>query len=92
MDNSDFELEDITNFQVMQIQCSRCSGERKRVMALIYHDQMVVDFENNIEKDVVAIFCQGKEGCDGQAWAFPVPPDNNIVQKHNALPTLTTDN
>jgi hypothetical protein len=92
MDNPDFEVEDITKIQTMRIQCSYCRSEPKEVPAMVFHGHMTVDPDQDIEKDVVAIFCQGGGHCAGQAWAFPVEPDNNIIRKHNALPTITTDN
>lgn len=92
MDNPNFKVDDITKIQTMHIQCSRCRTKPKEVPALIFHGEMTVDRDSDTEKGVIAIFCQGRGHCDGQAWAFPVEPDNSIIRKHNALPTLTTDN
>jgi hypothetical protein len=92
MDNPNFEVSDITKIQTMQVQCSFCRHTPKEAPALVFHGEMTVDRDSDELKDVVAIFCQGRGHCDGNAWAFPVEPDNGIIRKHNALPTLTTDN
>ena len=92
MSQDKFPIDDITKFQPMRIKCSRCRLEPEWRFALIMHDQMTVKQDSDKEHEVLAIFCQGDDECDGEAWAFPCQGDNGIVRKHNVLRTLTTDN
>ena len=92
MDRYNFELNDITDVRMMKINCNRCRTGLDLVPAIVFRGYMTVDSMQDDNKDVVAIFCQGNGQCDGHAWAFPVEPDNSIIQKHDALTPLTTDN
>jgi len=90
MDRYSFELDDITDMRIMQLQCSYCRDEPKTRTALVYHGHMYED--ENTQRDVVGVFCQGDLECDGNAWAFPVDEDAAILRKHNNLESLNTDN
>ena len=88
----DFELDDFQKITPMRINCSYCRKHPVRVCALVFHDQMTTRRDSDVEGDVIGIFCQGADDCDGAAWAFEVQPDNPLVQKKDSEDTLTTNN
>ena len=90
MDHYKFELDDITDIKLIDIDCSRCRAKPVPVTSLVFHGYMETSQADR--KDVCAIFCQGYGDCNGKSWAFPVSPDNSLVQLHEALPELQTNN
>jgi len=92
MDRYNFELEDVSNIKLLQINCSHCQPAMVETYALVYHKKMTVERDSDEKKDVMAVFCQGHKQCDGSSWAFPISEDNALVQQHSIATTLTTNN
>lgn len=94
MSDSKFEVSDITDVKLMKMKCTRClddEGEPNNVVALIYHGKDMIVRPHGTREDVIAVFCQGTDKCDGMAWAFPASPDDEIVRKHKLLPAIITN-
>ena len=92
MDYYKFELDDITDIKLIDLDCSRCRAKPVPVTSLVFHGYMTTQRDSKEKRDVIAIFCQGHGKCDGKAWAFPCEPDNSLIQLHDALPELHTNN